>query len=268
MIPINVDRNASKRDYESLPVNTLLVTKTFYTFQGEGPFAGSPSVFIRLAGCNIGAKLDCPWCDTKFDIKDGTVTGFEELSSVIDQNPKARVIVITGGEPMLQHTRICCFIDYYRNTRPEREAELHWQMETNGLLIREETFESLSGGGIHYVISPKIPANRGEYKKIPMDWTSVPTANIVLKYVVTADTESPYYNIPAEVPFIAEHYGIPVCISGMAVYKKAPEGIVSIWDNETVDQAATAANYARAADIALKHGFIVSYQTHLFGAKE
>ena len=39
-----------------LPVNEL-----FATVQGEGAYTGTPAVFVRLQGCNVG----CPWCDTK-----------------------------------------------------------------------------------------------------------------------------------------------------------------------------------------------------------
>jgi len=34
----------------------------FFTIQGEGPFAGHRSIFVRLAGCN----LQCPGCDTEY----------------------------------------------------------------------------------------------------------------------------------------------------------------------------------------------------------
>ena len=40
----------------------LRVSELFYSIQGEGPTLGKPSVFIRLAGCN----LECVWCDTKY----------------------------------------------------------------------------------------------------------------------------------------------------------------------------------------------------------
>ena len=40
----------------------LAINSIFYTIQGEGPFAGSPAVFVRLAGCN----LQCPMCDTEY----------------------------------------------------------------------------------------------------------------------------------------------------------------------------------------------------------
>ena len=38
------------------------ITELFYSLQGEGILSGMPSVFIRLAGCN----LRCGWCDTKY----------------------------------------------------------------------------------------------------------------------------------------------------------------------------------------------------------
>lgn len=264
MIPINVDKNASKADFREMPVNTLLVTKTFYTFQGEGPFAGFPAVFIRLAGCNIGAKVDCPWCDTRFNLSEGRVTDFEELAQVLDKHPLAKVVVITGGEPLLQHNSFCCFMDYFRNSRPYRV--LQWQMETNGLLLRQQCFQSKSGGQIHYVVSPKIPANSGAYKSIPKEWSE--TGTVSLKYVVTADESSPYHHLPPDLKPVAGYAGLPVYVSGMCVYRKAPTGVASIWNTDEVDQQATAANYAHAARLALQHGFHVSYQTHLFGEQE
>ena len=65
MIPINVDINATKNDF----TDGLLVTSIFYTLQGEGRFTGQRFIFIRLAGCNFGAKTQtCVQCDTAFQI--------------------------------------------------------------------------------------------------------------------------------------------------------------------------------------------------------
>ncbi|MCE3245500.1 MAG: coenzyme biosynthesis protein [Arthrobacter sp.] len=37
------------------------VHEIFATLQGEATWTGTPAVFIRLMGCDVG----CPWCDTK-----------------------------------------------------------------------------------------------------------------------------------------------------------------------------------------------------------
>jgi 7-carboxy-7-deazaguanine synthase len=77
----------------------FLVKEVFYTIQGEGPWAGKPAIFVRLAGCN----LRCFFCDTDFE---GGVV--RDLDSLADQLAKMTTvtqcsnIVLTGGEPMLQ----------------------------------------------------------------------------------------------------------------------------------------------------------------------
>ena len=35
---------------------TLPIVETFYSIQGEGKYAGSPSFFIRVGGCNLSCK--------------------------------------------------------------------------------------------------------------------------------------------------------------------------------------------------------------------
>ena len=42
--------------------DALFVSEVFTSIQGEGPFTGRPSVFLRLGRCN----LECAWCDTKY----------------------------------------------------------------------------------------------------------------------------------------------------------------------------------------------------------
>lgn len=77
--------------------NVLSVHSIFPTIQGEGPYAGRPALFVRLAGCN----LQCPACDTEY------TDGAEELPlpSLLDRirSHKPRLVVITGGEPFRQN---------------------------------------------------------------------------------------------------------------------------------------------------------------------
>lgn len=66
MIPIFPDINVGPAAYSHLAEDgKLLVSNIFYTFQGEGPYAGQPAVFIRLAGCNLGDKISCNFCFEK-----------------------------------------------------------------------------------------------------------------------------------------------------------------------------------------------------------
>lgn len=79
---------------------SLLVNELFYTIQGEGPDAGRPAVFLRLAKCN----LRCFFCDTEFEV--GTKYSLKQISTeVLDLvfKNKCKLLVITGGEPLLQN---------------------------------------------------------------------------------------------------------------------------------------------------------------------
>ncbi|MEY2994506.1 MAG: hypothetical protein RL357_1441 [Pseudomonadota bacterium] len=97
---------------------TYAVKEIFYTLQGEGAQAGRPAVFCRFAGCNLwsGRESDrtssiCQFCDTDFVGVDGTLGGKYERASDLaalisqqwpDANLANRMVVLTGGEPLLQ----------------------------------------------------------------------------------------------------------------------------------------------------------------------
>ncbi|MDI6887912.1 MAG: radical SAM protein [Candidatus Thermoplasmatota archaeon] len=78
---------------------SLRVSEIFYSLQGEGLHQGLPTVFVRLAGCN----LSCSWCDTLYarDFKSGKAL---RISDIIEEVKKSRCeyVCITGGEPLLQ----------------------------------------------------------------------------------------------------------------------------------------------------------------------
>jgi 7-carboxy-7-deazaguanine synthase (Cx14CxxC type) len=92
------------------------VKEIFYTLQGEGANAGRPAVFCRFAGCNLWtgrevdrAKAVCQFCDTDFVGTDGSGGGRFQTADALARACRATcmgdgeiLIVLTGGEPMLQ----------------------------------------------------------------------------------------------------------------------------------------------------------------------
>ena len=93
------------------------VKELFLTLQGEGGQTGRRAVFLRFAGCNLwtGREQDratavCTFCDTDFVGTDGEGGGkFADAEQLADAAGAAwgetlphRLIVCTGGEPLLQ----------------------------------------------------------------------------------------------------------------------------------------------------------------------
>ncbi len=96
---------------------TYSVKEIFLTLQGEGGQAGRPAVFCRFAGCNLWNGLErsrsmavCNFCDTDFVGADGEGGGkfetAEALATAVEAawrgGEASRLVVCTGGEPLLQ----------------------------------------------------------------------------------------------------------------------------------------------------------------------
>lgn len=109
--------------------SVLEVKHMFPTLQGEGPFAGQPAVFVRLAGCNLA----CSFCDTQFEdgremSRDAILESVEELSRDASGHRVRDLVVITGGEPLRQPIESLCLALLDHGFRV--------QIETNGTLYR------------------------------------------------------------------------------------------------------------------------------------
>jgi 7-carboxy-7-deazaguanine synthase len=98
-------------------VRSYSVKECFLTLQGEGVQSGSRAVFLRFAGCNLWsgreqdrADAQCTFCDTDFVGTDGEGGGkfgrADALAAHVEalwgEGKDERLVVITGGEPMLQ----------------------------------------------------------------------------------------------------------------------------------------------------------------------
>lgn len=122
----------------------MKVVEIFDSFQGEGIYTGEPATFLRLGGCN----LNCDFCDTEFDdYKEIDVELVKECLLNHIKNHKNKLLVITGGEPLLHYDEIKELVDL-----------LHYQIFNEGLKIQIETngfIRRIPIQNTTYVISPK-----------------------------------------------------------------------------------------------------------------
>lgn len=209
----NPIRKPVKGDGEKLDIQHI-----FLTIQGEGPFAGIPAVFIRLGGCNLA----CTFCDTEFE-------SFSEmaLDAIVARTRQiagaAKLVVITGGEPLRQPIeRLCASLIL---------SGFRIQVETNGTLYRDLP------EGVSIVCSPKNTS--GNYAPIRDDLLARLDA---IKFIVSADI--PGYMAVADVG--QNRYGTSVFIQPM----------------DEQDEAKNKRNLDYAKDLAIKEGYRLSLQLH------
>ena len=94
-----IELKQADQDYiEQRPYESVMINEIFKSIQGEGKYLGVPSLFIRLAFCN----LRCSWCDTKYAWKKPNIEmTVDDLIKMIRESG-FKHIVFTGGEPMVQ----------------------------------------------------------------------------------------------------------------------------------------------------------------------
>lgn len=253
------DINASRKDYAHLK-DQLLITKIWYTLQGEGPHAGTPAVFVRLAGCNRGAKdIFCQFCDTSFELANGIAMSYaaitDQMHSVLHalvettEAEESPLVVITGGEPMLQDNLVP-FLEYLGRNR--------WhniQIESNGDRLARNFDSSKWCETVELVVSPK--ATKQGYRVLPSEVLA--RAN---SFKCLIDTEEePYTALPTYVRCKDPHN---IFLSPITVYNQPVSAGWQVGFLNVIDRERTASNYAYAAKLALQHGYRVSMQQHLF----
>lgn len=143
----------------------IKVSEIFTSFQGEGPYIGTPATFLRLYGCN----LNCKWCDT--DISTYEMLSVDDVAEILITQMEfnnIKLLVITGGEPTLQMEEIKRLIK-------ELPEDIKIQLETNGSI-----FEYLPE--IDYVVSPKEDKEKvfENYYKYE---------NVFFKFVITSQED-------------------------------------------------------------------------------
>ncbi len=120
---------------------TLKTIEIFASVQGEGLRQGEPTIFVRLAGCN----LRCGFCDTKKAWRSGREISVDTIVKEVGRLRRdfpATWVCLTGGEPLAQNVGPL--------VRRLHDEGLKVQIETNGTFPPEPGADWLT-------VSPKPP---------------------------------------------------------------------------------------------------------------
>lgn len=276
-------------------VDKIFVTSVFgVTLQGEGPYRGEPAMFVRLAKCNLA----CSFCDTFFDDGDWmTVDQLDtKVAKTISQHfqgnvplwadvvyggpgsepvkKRDMVLVLTGGEPMLQKN-IVPFLEHM-NTQFVKT-----QIESNGTIVQNIPRATT------LVVSPKCSEKNGQAVKYLEPRPEMLARADCLKFVMSANADTPYNTVPEWAHKWKQQTGKPVFVSPMNVYNREPQKskqlraetnkisleerstvdeVISFWEEGLLDMKANQANHEYTAKYAATHGFILNLQIHLYAS--
>lgn len=215
------------RKQELDPDGKLWVQEIFATVQGEGLHTGLPSIFVRLAGCN----LTCEFCDTEFESAFDSPVNFMpimHISILINrlnvQYPGCKNVVITGGEPFRQN-----FVPLAKHLLGLGYTV---EVETAGTLWIADAADIADK--IHITVSPKT-------RRLNPDVVAHAKA---FKYI------------------IASHMDVPLDAKGAPLPMAGNPADVFVQPLDVQDIFQQAKNVDQTVKLAKQYGWRVSVQTH------
>lgn len=226
------------------PALALPVSELFHqTIQGEGPAAGRCASFLRFMGCN----LSCSWCDTpwtwdasRHDLRaETTQRDADDLADEVLAHPG--MLVITGGEPLLQQGRL----GWRRLLERLREHGRVVHVETNGTVAPDR---HTAAHVAMFMVSPKLPnagEHRGRQDPTPAPgWSDLAVAGAAAFKFVCRDAD----DVIRAITF-ADSLGIPPAQTWVM-----PEGTTA---------AQLAERWPEVAAEAARHGLNASHRLHV-----
>jgi 7-carboxy-7-deazaguanine synthase len=171
--------------------------KVFYTVEGEGEYVGRPSVFMRLAMCNLTCKgfasEDSPHgCDSFVSWSVKNKMSFYDIFIMMEENnyiehlQNNAILKLTGGEPLIQQKQLLKFIEAFVS----RYAFIPIiDFETNATLIPHQDW--LDKYNATFTTSPKLTTNGDPEEKtyVPevLKWHVEKSSGF--KFVITSDRD-------------------------------------------------------------------------------
>lgn len=225
---------------------TLPVSELFGpTIQGEGPASGRVAWFLRLGGCNLTCRdCDTPytWDGRRYDLR--AEIARRPAVDLIKQLTGARLLILTGGEPLL-HQRSAALrllVDAVTNS-----GEVH--VETNGTVPPAGWL--VDNPYVEFVVSPKLA---GPMSQDPQHRRLVPDALTRWAELAAAGRASwkMVCRTPADVRAAVD----------LADQYQTPRSAVWVMPEGTTPGVVI--TRARGiADTALGHGLNISLRTHV-----
>jgi 6-pyruvoyltetrahydropterin 2'-reductase len=177
--------------------NTLFLSddRIFYTIEGEGEFVGQPSVFMRLAMCNLTCKgfasEDSPYgCDSFVSWSKKNKLTFDEIFKILDETfyidhlKNNAIFKITGGEPLIQEKQLLKFFEAFVN---RYNFLPRIDFETNATLVPDNRW--IYEFAATFTTSPKLTTNgdpeEKTYKPEALKWHVA--HNSGFKFVINTD---------------------------------------------------------------------------------
>ncbi len=175
----------------------LYVSEIFKSIQGEGPYMGTPSTFLRMGHCN----LHCSWCDAWYTWDTQRVDLKKEIEplsieEVVRECLGAPLLVVTGGEPLLRmhQPALLKLFEAFYHPQPGHVGMIAGspptiQFETNGTIM-PDIVEQADLWSLKYVVSPKTSNNGADSKEKRivgrvLEWFALRPHRCFFKFVVS-----------------------------------------------------------------------------------
>lgn len=264
-------------------MSKIKVAELFYSLQGEGQYLGTPSVFLRVFGCNFQCsgfgmprgklsqeRMDIDpsnfesynslplvhtGCDSyaSWDPRFKHLSPMMSIDSIVDKMEELlpggifgpdKHLIITGGEPLLGWQR--SYVDLFEEIERRGMNLTHVTFETNGTQpLHQNLKECIENGWIDitFSVSSKLPSS-GE------KWEEAIKPDIIGEYMYYSNLTYFKWVVSSEEDVVdinkaIMYYNTVINTDGTPIYIMPAGGTTKVYNN----------NEKWVADICMKNGW-------------